>query len=115
MLLLIYQNFIEMTSKMIYIVAFGVGLKCPPKIHLNTQWGWGAYYAHHITTGPLRFLDLPTALLIQERERMEKRRLELRSATGSMQGHLYKWTEHSLKFHFLNYKVGEAPITPRAG
>ena len=30
-----------MTSNMIYIVAFGVGLKCPCKIHLNTQWGWG--------------------------------------------------------------------------
>ena len=26
-----------MTSNMIYIVAFGVGLKCPCKIHLNTQ------------------------------------------------------------------------------
>ena len=26
-----------MTSNMIYIVAFGVGLKCPRKIHLNTQ------------------------------------------------------------------------------
>ena len=33
-----YQNFTEMTSNMIYIVAFGVGLKCPRKIHLNTQW-----------------------------------------------------------------------------
>ena len=32
-----YQNFTEMTSNMIYIVAFGVGLKCPRKIHLNTQ------------------------------------------------------------------------------
>ena len=33
-----YQNFIEMTSNMIYTVAFGGGLKCPHKIHLNTQW-----------------------------------------------------------------------------
>ena len=33
-----YQNFIEMTSNMIYIVAFGGGLKCLRKIHLNTQW-----------------------------------------------------------------------------
>ena len=32
-----YQNFIEMTSNMIYIVAFGGGLKCQRKIHLNTQ------------------------------------------------------------------------------
>jgi hypothetical protein len=34
-----YQNVIEMTSNMIYIVALGVGvgLKCPRKIHLNTQ------------------------------------------------------------------------------
>jgi hypothetical protein len=32
-----YQNFAEITSNMIYIVAFGVGLKCPLKIHLNTQ------------------------------------------------------------------------------
>ena len=27
-----YQNFIEITSNMIYIVAFGVGIKCPHKI-----------------------------------------------------------------------------------
>ena len=36
-----YQNLIEMTSNIIYIVAFGVGSKCPHKIHLNTQWGGG--------------------------------------------------------------------------
>ena len=35
-----YQIFIKMTSNMIYIV----GLKCPHKIHLNTQCG-GADYA----------------------------------------------------------------------
>ena len=27
----------KMTSNMIYIVALGVGFKCPRKIHLNTQ------------------------------------------------------------------------------
>ena len=32
-----YQNLIEMTSNIIYIVALAVGLKCPHKIHLNTQ------------------------------------------------------------------------------
>ena len=32
-----YQNVIELSSHMIYIVALGVGLKCPRKIHLNTQ------------------------------------------------------------------------------
>ena len=32
-----YQNLIEINSNMIYIVAFGVGFKCPHKIHLNTQ------------------------------------------------------------------------------
>ena len=36
-----YQNVTEMTSNMIYIVALGVGLKFPHKIHLNTQWGGG--------------------------------------------------------------------------
>ena len=36
-----YQNFILLTSNMIYIVALGVGFKCPRKIHLNTQWGGG--------------------------------------------------------------------------
>ena len=41
MLLQNYQNFIEMTSYMIYIVPFGVGLKSPCKIHLNTQWEGG--------------------------------------------------------------------------
>ena len=30
-----------MTSYMIYIVALGVGFKCPRKIHFNTQWGGG--------------------------------------------------------------------------
>ena len=30
-----------MTSNMIYIVALGVGLKCPHKIHLKTQWRGG--------------------------------------------------------------------------
>ena len=39
-----YQNFTEMTSNMIYIVAFGGGLKCPRKIHLNTQWGEGEVF-----------------------------------------------------------------------
>ena len=34
-----YQHFIEMTSNMTYTVALGVGLKCPRKIHFNTQWG----------------------------------------------------------------------------
>ena len=65
-----YQNFTEVTSNMIYIVVFGVGLKCPRKIHLNTKcvgsplvamappdFGKSlsqpeADYAHHITTAP---------------------------------------------------------------
>ena len=29
--------FLGLTSKMIYIAAIGGGLKCPHKIHLNTQ------------------------------------------------------------------------------
>ena len=37
MVLLNCQNFIEMTSNMISIVALGVVFKCPCKIHLNTQ------------------------------------------------------------------------------
>ena len=32
-----YQKFIVLTSNMIYIVALGVGFKCPSKVHLNTQ------------------------------------------------------------------------------
>ena len=36
-----YQNFIEMSSNMIYIVVLGVGLKCLRKIDLNTQGGGG--------------------------------------------------------------------------
>ena len=38
-----YKKIIEMTANMIYIVALGVGLKCLPKVHLNTQWGGGGY------------------------------------------------------------------------
>ena len=37
MLLQNYQNFIELTINMISIVALGIGLKCPRKIHLSTQ------------------------------------------------------------------------------
>ena len=32
-----YQNFTEITSNMIYIAAFAVGLKYPHKVHMNTQ------------------------------------------------------------------------------
>ena len=32
-----YQNLIEMTSNIFHIVGFGVGIKCPHKMHLNTQ------------------------------------------------------------------------------
>jgi uncharacterized membrane protein len=32
-----YKKIIEMTANMIYTVALGVGLKCPRKVHLNTQ------------------------------------------------------------------------------
>ena len=32
-----YQIFLEMTSNIIYIVALGVGFKCPRKIHLKAQ------------------------------------------------------------------------------
>ena len=39
MVLQIYQNLIKITSNTIYIVAFSGGLKCPRKIHFNTQWG----------------------------------------------------------------------------
>ena len=38
MVLQSYQNFIEITSNIIYFVAFGGGLKYLRKIHLNTQW-----------------------------------------------------------------------------
>ena len=37
-----------MTSNMIYIVALGVGFKCPRKIHLNTQCRGGP----HSSAGP---------------------------------------------------------------
>ena len=33
-----YKKIIEMTANMTYIVALGVGLKCPRKIHLNTKY-----------------------------------------------------------------------------
>ena len=52
MVLLDYQNFIEMTSNMIYTVALGVGFKCPRKIHLNTQWGGGATFIPGATSIP---------------------------------------------------------------
>ena len=36
-----YKKIVEMTANMIYFVALGVGLKCPRKVHLNTQWRGG--------------------------------------------------------------------------
>ena len=51
-------------QNMIYIVAFGVGLKCPRKrpFQHTVQWG-GTDYAHHISTcPPPGFFGLPTAL-----------------------------------------------------
>ena len=36
-----YQKLIKMTSNAISIVIFIGGLKCPRKIHFNTQWGVG--------------------------------------------------------------------------
>ena len=55
-----YQNLIEMTSNMINIVAFGVGLKCPLKIHLNTHsvGGGETNYAQYILV-PTNNLDIP--------------------------------------------------------
>ena len=36
----------------------------------------------------------------------KKRRLKMQKKLSAIsQGPLYKWTEHSLKFHFWNYKV----------
>ena len=32
-----YQNLIDMTSNIFHVIAFGVGFKCPRKIHLNTK------------------------------------------------------------------------------
>ena len=46
-----YQNLIEMTSNIIYIVAFGVGFKCPRKIHLNTQCLPSIFVASYSTSG----------------------------------------------------------------
>ena len=48
-----YQNLIEMTSNIFHIVAFGVGFKCPRKIHLNTQWGGGVKNASQYLTDTL--------------------------------------------------------------
>ena len=36
-----YQKLLVLTSDMVYIVALGVGFKCPRKIYLNTQGGGG--------------------------------------------------------------------------
>ena len=43
-----------MTSNMIYIVALGVGFKCPLKIYLNTQWGGGG--SIDADSGPPRYV-----------------------------------------------------------
>ena len=56
---MVLQNYQKLISNMIYIVALGVGLKCPRKIHLNTQWGVGG--------GVVQCPLFPTALQCQPR------------------------------------------------
>ena len=52
-----------MTSNMIYIVALGVGFKCPRKIHLNTQcpppYSWNRVHCQNCGG---RGVPVPTAL-----------------------------------------------------
>ena len=70
-----YQNFIELTSNMIYIVALVVGLKCPQKVHLNTlcppptslcrdRKDKNAEIDNLLVAVAPRFLDLPPPLLM---------------------------------------------------
>ena len=49
MVLLNYQNFIEMPSNMNNIFALAVGFKCPRKINLNTQWDGSMHPPHFFT------------------------------------------------------------------
>ena len=52
-----YQNFIEITSNMIYIVALGGGFKCPRKIHLNTQCPT-SFSAHTSIESPFKLMEI---------------------------------------------------------
>ena len=59
-----YQKFIVLTSNMIYIVALGVGFKCPCKIHMNTQCpppplGFAGLAVQRLLFTPPKFLDIP--------------------------------------------------------
>ena len=53
-----------MTSNIFHIIAFGVGFKCPRKIHLNTQWGGQVMPNTFITNAPPGFSDLPLVLYL---------------------------------------------------
>ena len=58
-----YQKFIVLTSNMIYIIALGIGFKCPRKIHLNTEWGGGGQKSpilrrHSLWTAPKSITQL---------------------------------------------------------
>ena len=57
------QNFIEMTSNMIYIVALDVGLKYPRKTHLKTQWGGKLCPVHKYF--PTKIFNIPPTLLLK--------------------------------------------------
>ena len=52
-----YQNLIEVTSNMFHIIAFGVGFKCPRKIHLNTQCPGLQWCDQTLRRGGLRVMD----------------------------------------------------------
>ena len=58
-----YQNFTEITSNMIYIVAFVVGLKCLRKVHLNTQCTEVVCFASFLSGGFI------TAIVVNSLER----------------------------------------------
>ena len=84
-----YQNLIEMTSNLIDIVAFGVGIKFPRKIHLNTQCRGGRegvskiayFWGYTVYGGPTAYSviegdDLNWPFLIQRQSARPRKKIQ---------------------------------------
>ena len=102
-----YQNFIKMTSNMIYFVAFGNGLKCPRKIHLNTQWGAGGFlcrtmsrvYIHFFFNGDKKLFSyyFPILIAIKTTFRDLSTFTSLTQNNSSNKTRFEKWKENCIK------------------
>ena len=111
-----YQNFIELTSNKIYFAALGVGLKCPLKIHLNTQWRGPkspTMWLHNILMVPgasdgqaLRGVVMNITVLRWIRRACNMKYVNINENQITFFGaYIHKWKSNSILFSRVRYKL----------